>query len=103
MITIVIQIEFLKETRNLMSCSSDATISSFHDSARISQQLEMKVDMVYSLLSMIDMQDKADIGDTLLSLSLNPDTCSAMRQSGIVFLKKTMSTFKKFLFVTFSF
>lgn len=51
-------------------------------SRRSSQQLEAKVDMVYSLLSMLSNQEHADMGETLLALSTNPESCLAMRQSG---------------------
>lgn len=51
-------------------------------SRRSSQQLEAKVDMVYSLLAMLSSQEHADMGETLLALSTNPESCLAMRQSG---------------------
>lgn len=50
---------------------------------RSMQQLEAKVDMVYSLLAMLGGQEHADMGDTLLALSTSPESCLAMRQSGI--------------------
>lgn len=48
------------------------------------QQLEAKVDMVYSLLAMLGGQEHADMGETLLALSTNPESCLAMRQSGCI-------------------
>ncbi|KAK9874744.1 hypothetical protein WA026_005556 [Henosepilachna vigintioctopunctata] len=53
-------------------------------SRRSSQQLEAKVDMVYSLLAMLGGQEHADMGETLLALSTNPESCNAMRQSGCI-------------------
>lgn len=56
-------------------------------SMRSSQQLEAKVDMVYSLLSMLGGQEHADMGETLFALSTNPESCLAMRESGwLIFL-----------------
>lgn len=49
---------------------------------RTSQQLEVKVDMVYSLLSMLGTQECPDMGETLLALSSSPDSSLAMRQAG---------------------
>lgn len=51
---------------------------------RSMQQLEAKVDMVYSLLAMLGGQEHADMGDTLLALSTSPESCLAMRQSGCI-------------------
>lgn len=48
------------------------------------QQLEAKVDMVYSLLTMLGDQDHTDMGDTLLALSSSPHSCQAMRQAGCI-------------------
>lgn len=48
------------------------------------QQLEAKVDMVYSLLAMLGNQEHADMGETLLALSTSPESCLAMRQSGCI-------------------
>lgn len=47
-----------------------------------SQQLEAKMDMVYSLLAMLSDQEHADMGETLLALSSSHESCLAMRQSG---------------------
>lgn len=47
-----------------------------------SQNLEAKIDVVHSLLSMLGNQDHIDMGETLLALSTCPESCLAMRQSG---------------------
>lgn len=47
-----------------------------------SQNLEAKMDVVHSLLSMLGSQDHIDMGETLLALSTCPESCIAMRQSG---------------------
>lgn len=46
------------------------------------QQLGAKVEMVYGLLSMLGTHDRQDMSRTLLAMSLSPDSCVAMRQSG---------------------
>jgi hypothetical protein len=46
------------------------------------QQLGAKVEMVYSLLSMLGTHDREDMSRTLLAMSGSPDSCVAMRQSG---------------------
>ncbi|XP_078329489.1 uncharacterized protein LOC111111223 isoform X2 [Crassostrea virginica] len=46
------------------------------------QQLGTKVEMVYSLLSMLGTHDKDDMSRTLLAMSSSQDSCIAMRQSG---------------------
>ncbi|XP_013888469.1 adenomatous polyposis coli protein, partial [Austrofundulus limnaeus] len=62
-----------------------------HDSAnetsysvprRITSHLGTKVEMVYSLLSMLGTHDKDDMSRTLLAMSSSQDSCIAMRQSG---------------------
>ncbi|XP_049821338.1 adenomatous polyposis coli homolog [Aethina tumida] len=53
-------------------------------SRRSSQQLEAKMDMVYSLLAVLGGQEHADMGETLLALSTNLESCLAMRQSGCI-------------------
>lgn len=53
-------------------------------SRRSSYHLESKVDMVCGLLSMLGGQEHADMGETLLNLSTNPESCLAMRQSGCI-------------------
>uniref|UniRef100_A0A1Y1N4K9 Adenomatous polyposis coli protein n=2 Tax=Photinus pyralis TaxID=7054 RepID=A0A1Y1N4K9_PHOPY len=62
----------------------DRVLSSPDRSRRSSQQLEAKVDMVYSLLSILGGQEHADMGETLLALSTSPESCLAMRQSGCI-------------------
>ncbi|KAF5273389.1 hypothetical protein FQA39_LY07406 [Lamprigera yunnana] len=62
----------------------DRVLSSPNRSRRSSQHLEAKVDMVYSLLSMLGGQEHADMGETLLALSSSPESCLAMRQSGCI-------------------
>ncbi|KAK6178499.1 hypothetical protein SNE40_013282 [Patella caerulea] len=47
-----------------------------------SQQLGTRVEMVYSLLSMLGTHDKDDMSRTLLAMSSSQDSCIAMRQSG---------------------
>lgn len=47
-----------------------------------SQQLEAKMDVVNSLLSMLGSQEHVDMGETLLALSTCQESCLAMRQSG---------------------
>ncbi|XP_041356018.1 LOW QUALITY PROTEIN: adenomatous polyposis coli protein-like [Gigantopelta aegis] len=46
------------------------------------QNLGTKVEMVYSLLSMLGTHDKDDMSRTLLAMSSSQDSCIAMRQSG---------------------
>ncbi|KAL1492003.1 hypothetical protein ABEB36_012512 [Hypothenemus hampei] len=48
------------------------------------QQLEAKMDVVNSLLSMLGSQEHVDMGETLLALSSCPESCLAMRQSGCI-------------------
>lgn len=60
----------------------DRVLNSPDQSRRSSQQLEAKVDMVYSLLAILGGQEHADMGETLLALSASPESCQAMRQSG---------------------
>lgn len=51
-----------------------------------SQQLEAKMDVVHSLLSMLGGQEHIDMGETLLALSTCPESCLAMRQSGLYYI-----------------
>ncbi|KAF6017239.1 hypothetical protein EB796_024448 [Bugula neritina] len=46
------------------------------------QPLGTKVQMVYSLISMLGTHDPEDMSQTLLAMSSSPDSCIAMRQSG---------------------
>ncbi|KAI5698859.1 hypothetical protein M8J75_012831 [Diaphorina citri] len=50
------------------------------------QQLGVKVDMVYGLISMLDNHNRDEMTRTLLAMSHSPDTCGAMRQSGCISL-----------------
>ncbi|XP_064470674.1 uncharacterized protein LOC135385335 isoform X2 [Ornithodoros turicata] len=45
-------------------------------------RLSTKVEMVYSLLSMLGTHDKEDLSRTLLTMSGSQESCIAMRQSG---------------------
>ncbi|KAG0418766.1 hypothetical protein HPB47_004602, partial [Ixodes persulcatus] len=47
-----------------------------------SHRLSSKVEMVYSLLSMLGTHDKDDLSRTLLTMSGSQESCIAMRQSG---------------------
>ncbi|CAH2297196.1 adenomatous polyposis coli isoform X1 [Pelobates cultripes] len=49
---------------------------------RLTSHLGAKVEMVYSLLSMLGTHDKDDMSRTLLAMSSSQDSCIAMRQSG---------------------
>ena len=48
------------------------------------QNLDTRVDMMSSLLSMLGTHDHDDLARTLLAMSSNPDSCVAMRQSQCV-------------------
>jgi hypothetical protein len=74
----------LTSVMSFASSSGGALLGSPSLSRRSSQQLEAKVDMVYSLLAMLSGQEHADMGETLLALSTNPESCLAMRQSGCI-------------------
>ncbi|XP_041087635.1 adenomatous polyposis coli protein-like isoform X2 [Polyodon spathula] len=67
------------ETASDMSCSSS---SSYSVPRRLTSHLGTKVEMVYSLLSMLGTHDKDDMSRTLLAMSSSQDSCIAMRQSG---------------------
>ncbi|XP_078579489.1 adenomatous polyposis coli protein-like isoform X1 [Branchiostoma floridae x Branchiostoma japonicum] len=67
------------ETASVMSFNSN---SSFGPRRLAPQQLGTKVEMVYSLLSMLGTHDKDDMSRTLLAMSSSQDSCIAMRQSG---------------------
>ncbi|XP_070780518.1 adenomatous polyposis coli protein [Enoplosus armatus] len=56
--------------------------TSFSVPRRITSHLGTKVEMVYSLLSMLGTHDKDDMSRTLLAMSSSQDSCIAMRQSG---------------------
>ncbi|XP_055953472.1 adenomatous polyposis coli protein-like [Argiope bruennichi] len=68
------------DTESIMSFSSTtATLSARRPHTH---QLGTKVEMVYSLLSMLGSCNKEDMSRTLLEMSSNQDSCIAMRQSG---------------------
>ncbi|XP_033624212.1 adenomatous polyposis coli protein-like [Asterias rubens] len=70
-----------QETSSVMSFSSSACSSG--QGRRLQPgQLGAKVEMVYSLLSMLGTHDKDDMSRTLLAMSSSQDSCIAMRQSG---------------------
>uniref|UniRef100_A0A8C3NVN7 APC regulator of WNT signaling pathway n=1 Tax=Cyanoderma ruficeps TaxID=181631 RepID=A0A8C3NVN7_9PASS len=66
-----------QETASVMSCSSNYSVP-----RRLTSHLGTKVEMVYSLLSMLGTHDKDDMSRTLLAMSSSQDSCIAMRQSG---------------------
>lgn len=77
------------EPSTLQSAASSGRLD--HDSTndstysvprRITSHLGTKVEMVYSLLSMLGTHDKDDMSRTLLAMSSSQDSCIAMRQSG---------------------
>ncbi|KAG8010394.1 Adenomatous polyposis coli protein [Nibea albiflora] len=59
-----------------------ANEASYSIPRRITSHLGTKVEMVYSLLSMLGTHDKDDMSRTLLAMSSSQDSCIAMRQSG---------------------
>uniref|UniRef100_A0A8C8R557 APC regulator of WNT signaling pathway n=1 Tax=Pelusios castaneus TaxID=367368 RepID=A0A8C8R557_9SAUR len=66
-----------QETASVMSSSSTYSVP-----RRLTSHLGTKVEMVYSLLSMLGTHDKDDMSRTLLAMSSSQDSCIAMRQSG---------------------
>ncbi|ETE71015.1 Adenomatous polyposis coli protein, partial [Ophiophagus hannah] len=65
------------ETSSVMSSNSNYSVP-----RRLTSHLGTKVEMVYSLLSMLGTHDKDDMSRTLLAMSSSQDSCIAMRQSG---------------------
>ncbi|XP_063820198.1 adenomatous polyposis coli protein isoform X2 [Pseudophryne corroboree] len=65
------------ETAIVMSSNSTYSVP-----RRLTSHLGTKVEMVYSLLSMLGTHDKDDMSRTLLAMSSSQDSCIAMRQSG---------------------
>ncbi|XP_066567701.1 adenomatous polyposis coli protein isoform X4 [Amia ocellicauda] len=65
------------EAANETSCSGSYSVP-----RRLTSHLGTKVEMVYSLLSMLGTHDKDDMSRTLLAMSSSQDSCIAMRQSG---------------------
>ncbi|XP_069481599.1 adenomatous polyposis coli protein isoform X2 [Ambystoma mexicanum] len=66
-----------REATSGMSSSSTYSVP-----RRLTSHLGTKVEMVYSLLSMLGTHDKDDMSRTLLAMSSSQDSCIAMRQSG---------------------
>lgn len=79
-----------RSVMSFASSSGGAPLERIHEqsgagsSNHHNQQLEAKVDMVYSLLTMLGDQDHTDMGDTLLALSSSPHSCQAMREAGCI-------------------
>ncbi|XP_067127470.1 adenomatous polyposis coli protein-like isoform X1 [Centruroides vittatus] len=72
-----------QDTCSIMSFSSTGMTSSSMNARRFhAHQLGTKVEMVYSLLSMLGTHGKEDMSRTLLEMSSSQDSCIAMRQSG---------------------
>ncbi|KAM6149229.1 adenomatous polyposis coli protein isoform 14-T14 [Erethizon dorsatum] len=65
------------ETASVLSSSSTHSAPQ-----RLTSHLGTKVEMVYSLLSMLGTHDKDDMSRTLLAMSSSQDSCISMRQSG---------------------
>uniref|UniRef100_A0A8C3KE03 APC protein n=1 Tax=Calidris pygmaea TaxID=425635 RepID=A0A8C3KE03_9CHAR len=65
------------ETASVMNSSNNYSVP-----RRLTNHLGAKVEMVYSLLSMLGTHDKDDMSRTLLAMSSSQDSCIAMRQSG---------------------
>ncbi|XP_075594936.1 adenomatous polyposis coli protein-like isoform X4 [Balearica regulorum gibbericeps] len=65
------------ETASVMNPSNNYSVP-----RRLTNHLGTKVEMVYSLLSMLGTHDKDDMSRTLLAMSSSQDSCIAMRQSG---------------------
>ncbi|XP_021111529.1 adenomatous polyposis coli protein isoform X4 [Heterocephalus glaber] len=64
------------ETASVLSSSTHSA------PRRLTSHLGTKVEMVYSLLSMLGTHDKDDMSRTLLAMSSSQDSCISMRQSG---------------------
>lgn len=64
------------------SVSEMSSAGSYSVPRRLTSHLGTKVEMVYSLLSMLGTHDKDDMSRTLLAMSSSQDSCIAMRQSG---------------------
>uniref|UniRef100_A0A7M5XAS1 Adenomatous polyposis coli protein n=2 Tax=Clytia hemisphaerica TaxID=252671 RepID=A0A7M5XAS1_9CNID len=61
-----------------------ASVVSFASMPTSHQNMDTRVDMMSSLLSMLGTHDHDDLARTLLAMSSNPDSCVAMRQSQCV-------------------
>uniref|UniRef100_A0A8C1SPB4 APC regulator of WNT signaling pathway n=1 Tax=Cyprinus carpio TaxID=7962 RepID=A0A8C1SPB4_CYPCA len=64
------------------AASEMSSAGSYSVPRRLTSHLGTKVEMVYSLLSMLGTHDKDDMSRTLLAMSSSQDSCIAMRQSG---------------------
>ncbi|XP_076324629.1 adenomatous polyposis coli protein-like isoform X1 [Tachypleus tridentatus] len=71
-----------QETSSLMSFNSTASTTPITARRYPPQQLGTKVEMVYSLLSMLGAQNKEDMSRKLLLMSGSRESCVAMRQTG---------------------
>lgn len=71
---------FLCELKFLSLSQQDETIEKRSHSL---QQLGTKVEMVYNLLSMLSTHDREKMTKTLLLMTNSPDSCMAMRKSGL--------------------
>ncbi|XP_062870908.1 adenomatous polyposis coli protein isoform X2 [Trichomycterus rosablanca] len=72
----------LSSTRDPDTVSEMSSGGSYSVPRRLTSHLGTKVEMVYSLLSMLGTHDKDDMSRTLLAMSSSQDSCIAMRQSG---------------------
>ncbi|XP_032226429.2 uncharacterized protein LOC116609777 isoform X2 [Nematostella vectensis] len=59
-----------------------SSVVSFASTAATHQDLDTRIDMMQSLLSLLGTHDKDDMSRTLLAMSNSKDSCAAMRQSG---------------------
>ncbi|CAL1539559.1 unnamed protein product, partial [Lymnaea stagnalis] len=79
-------ISFNSTNTNSGSSTISAATAMTHSGSAASgdqaQHLGPKVEMVYSLLSMLGTHDKDDMSRTLFAMSQSQDSCIAMRQSG---------------------
>ncbi|XP_078473374.1 adenomatous polyposis coli protein-like isoform X1 [Lampetra planeri] len=70
---------------SVMSFSSTCSLPrqpASHLGTKVTEDVRVQVEMVYSLLSMLGTHDKDDMSRTLLAMSSSQDSCIAMRQSG---------------------
>ncbi|XP_055556286.1 adenomatous polyposis coli protein-like isoform X2 [Falco cherrug] len=65
------------DTASVMNSSNNYSVP-----RRLTNHLGTKVEMVYSLLSMLGTHGKDDMSGTLLAMSSSQDSCISMRQSG---------------------
>lgn len=59
-----------------------SSVVSFASTAATHHDLDTRIDMMQSLISLLGTHDKDDLSRTLLAMSNSKDSCSAMRQSG---------------------